>query len=524
MTFRTAVRQESQIRNSDTYSDLLTPGVALQTASDSLETDLNALRSQIHLLLDNQSSNWYGDLIVPTSLDTGTKRGVNNLNTDLHAVERKRILRDRTSLADISVPGGQNFVVLGTGQLPANLLAAVGNVTTNGTVVAAHGGTFATFALSEVANTPLNPKNLAVVVDASTRDPILSADRQVYALLQSENATDGHTIDINTPNRVQLSFVRQNATGDDFEAVPVGDIENRDINYTYRERIAFEDLNEVDFLKGALVDVPVGAVVTRQASYDGQGSTPVDLTNNAILDLEGPGLIWQIRDDLEAGLLTITEGSTSGNTTLAIGQDVDVLDIDAILNNFANAIQVGTSATRPINIGVNDGVIETATGDLFVKGAAELLFDDLNQTGSTWSQDGVKLSDTTSEWDAFEAAFGEVSIFNALVQASQSGSAGSVRRASLTADVAADANVTGAGGSPNIDTQLQDYSALTFSQEVDIYLNGLLLIPGDVDSATVDVYPGDSPSNGDLKFNDVLIGTGANPDCITMVLTPGRTN
>jgi hypothetical protein len=524
MTFRTAVRQETQVRNSEVYNDLLTPGVAIETGSSDLESDLNALRSQVHLLLNVQSSNWYADLNVPTALDTGTRRGVNNLNTDLHAVERKRILRDRTSLADITVPAGQNFVVLGTGELPAQLTAAVGAVTTNGTVVAAHSGTFATFSLDEVTDTPLNPKNLATVVDGANRDPILSAGRQIYALLQSESAVDGHTIDINTPDRVQLSFVRSNAAGDDFEAVPVGDIQGLTINYTYRERVAFEDLTETDFLRGAIVDVPAGAVVTRQASYDGQGTTPVDLTSNAILDLEGSGLVWQIRDDLEAALFTITEGSGSGNTTLAIGQDVDVLDVDSALNNFANAIQVGTSGTRPVNIGINDGVVETASGDLLLKGASELLFDDINQTGSTWAQDGIKLTETTAEWDAFESAFGEVSVLNAIVQASQSGSAGSVRRATVTSNTAADVNVTGAGGSPNIDNQLQDYSALTFSQEVDIYLNGLLLIPGDVDSALVDVYPGDSPSNGDLKFNDRLRATGSNPDVITMILTPGRTN
>lgn len=258
---RRFIRQDAQIRKSVTYGDTVAPSLAnFQTNPINIEDDLNSIRSQLHNFLDVQSSAWYTDLVTPSALETGTKRGINNLNEALHLLEKKRVLRDVYKLVAVSVPGGQNYVVLGTGELPTQLTAAVGSVPTLGTVVAAHDGTFGTHSLAEVVNTAsvLNPLNRMVIVEASSRDPILSDDRVVYGLFQSENGTDGHTISDTTPSRVQISFVRMNATGTDLEAVPVADIENQSIAYSTRERVRLEDLDEADFLSGAIVDVGGG--------------------------------------------------------------------------------------------------------------------------------------------------------------------------------------------------------------------------------------------------------------------------
>lgn len=522
---RTFVDQENQIHSSDSYLSNIAPGATMESNAANLLNDLNAVRSQLALMkVSDQSGNWYDDLTAPSTF-TGegeAKRGVDEINQDLHDIERKRVLRNVHSLVDVTVGAGNNFVILGAGELPSQTTAAVGAVTTLGTVVASHGGTFGTHALSEVAGpTTISPLNLMIIVDGASRDPILSSGRQIYGLLQGESGvTDGATITTTTTTRVQISFVRINAAGDDLEACPVADIENAVINYTTRERVGLDDLNEYDFLSGAIVDVPAGSTVTRQVAYDNQGATPVDLTTNAILDLEGAGLEWQIRDDLEALLFRVIEGSAGGTSEVEIGADVDLFDVDAAVNVFAEGATLSAVNTRPIEIGVTDGLLRSTAGDLEVRGTGELLLNDGNLIAeATWAGPGVKLSDTTTEVTDYETAFGgEVSLFNAIVQAYNSSSR-TKGVAVVTTNISANTNVTGAGGSPNIDAQLPDYSTVTFVSDVDVYVNGILQRNGANSLANHDVYPGTSAANGDLAFEyNLKSRSGVNPDVITMIV------
>ena len=498
---RTFIRQDTQIRKSDAYTDNIAPSLAnYETNTVNIEDDLNSLRSQVHNLLKNFAGNWWDDLNVPSALDTGTERGVNDLNTDLHALERKRVLVSTANLTDVTVGAGNNFVVLALGELPSNTTAAIGAVTTTGTVAAFNAG-FGAHSLAEVGgSTAISPKNLCGVYDASTRDPLLSSNRVIYALFQTESSTDGSTMTGTTPNRAQLSFVRINSTGDDLEAVPFADIENKVINYSSITRKALEDLTEQDFLKGAEVDVPSASSETRQVAYDNQGATPVNLTTNAILDIEGPGLYWEIRDDAEATLFRITEGSAGGTTAFLISSDVDTFDSSAVVNDFDAGIRVDTGGQR-INVGETAGVIEsTSTNDLRILGAGELYLDDGNQVGSTWAQtNGIKLSDTTAEWDAFEVTFGgEVSLLAAINAAYNKDRAAKVY-SNVTATTAADLDVSLADG--NLDTALPDMSGGSFTTDYDVYLNGELLRPGADASANNDYYPGTSLATAaQLKF------------------------
>lgn len=517
---RTFIRQDTQIRRSDAYVDGTTPSeAAFETNPVNIEDDLNNIRSQLHNLMKVQAGNWWDDLATPATF-TGegeTQRGVDNLNADLHNVERKRVLKCVWQIVSVSVPSTQNFVVLGVGEIPATTTAAVGAVTTLGTVVAAHGGTFGTtHSLTEVSgSTAISPKNLLQIVNATTRDPILSSGRKVFGLLHGEaSLTDGGTI---TPSGgagdVQISFVRINAAGNDLEAVPVADIENQTIDYCSATRVGLEDLNEQDFLGGAEVDVPTGATVTRQVAYNNQGATPVDLTNNAILDIEGAGLSWLIRDDLEANLFGIVEGSAGGTSQVNIYADVDEFDVDAAVNNFANGVSMNTGGTRPINVGVTDGIIESTAGDLGVYATLELILNDGNLVAEgTWAGPGVKLTDTTAEVTAYETAFGgEVSLFNAIVQAYNNSARVAKTYALHTAAVTnADVDVGGSGGGANLDAQLPDMSLGTFLTDYDVYLNGELMRPGANATANHDYYPGTSLALGQLKFefplklNDVI--------------------
>ncbi|MGD9728059.1 MAG: hypothetical protein AB7L09_00145 [Nitrospira sp.] len=640
---RTFIRQDTQIQSSDVYDDTVAPSLAnFETNPTHIETDLNNIRSMLSHLLDVQVGNWYDVISTPVTLETGTQRGVSDLNDALHLVEKKRILRDVCNLVDVTVPAsvtatgsittdvqanytdGQTFtltdatgqsitfefdtvpngvgggntavdisadttadnvrdsiisaingvagtllitagnggaatvsltqdvggtrgnttigttggppgtftaftggtgdaVILGTGELPTQTTAAVGAVTTLGTVVATHPATFGNISLAEVSGpNAVQPKNLMQIVDGASRDPILSSSRTIYGLLQGESGlADGGTITDTTTTRVQISFVRINAAGDDLEFVPASDIAGKTINYCTRERVRLEDLSEDDFLKGAIVDTPGATTVTRQVAYDNQGTTPVDLTTNATLDLEGPGLIWSIRDDLEASLFRIIEGSAGGTSEVEFSIGVDLFDNNAAVNDFQFGATINSGGTRPITVGVTDGEIATTAGDLRLIAFNEMFLDDVNQTGSTWAQtDGIKLSETTAEWDAFEVAFGEVSILNAMVQAYNAVGLRTKVQAVVTTTRVADTNINGPvlGGSASVDVNLPAYDLVTFVDDVEVFFNGSLLRNGANGAANEDVYPGDKPSQGDLKFEFTIKASPGNPDVITVIV------
>ena len=328
-------------------------------------------------------------------------------------------------------------------------------------------------------------------------------------MLQSESGTDGHTITVGGTEEVQLSFVRPNAAHTDLEACPVGDIAGLTVRYCYVERVRHEDLNEQDFLNSAAIDIGAGAgTVDRQTAYTNQGTTPVDVTTNSSLDLEGAGLFWEIRDDLEAVLFRITEGSAGGTSTVAVAADVDTLDVDAVVNDFLNGISVDTGAAgTTINVGVTANQIDT-TGALTVQAGgimkvastgAALRFTDTNED-ATWSLDGIALSDASQEWIDFEAEFGEVSLLNAIVQASKAGGIRKVHATATGGTIAADTDISGPSNDNNIDTDLGDLSAGDFVDDYDIYYNGGYQRPGANAAANHDVYPGTSLANGQLRF------------------------
>lgn len=490
------MEQDTQVSAGFSYDDSVAPSEAnFETNPVSLQDDMDNLRSLALYYKNRQASgNWWDALKTPTAF-TGEGEGpraIDDLNDDLWALERKRVLVSAVSIADVTVPSSQNWVVLGAGELPPNTTAAVGAVTTRGTVVATHGGTFDTHDLAEVTgSSAINPKNMVEVVDGTSRDPIQdSSGRRIWGLLQGESGlADGDTILSTTPDRVQVSFVVINATGDDLIACAVADIQNEVVNLAFNERKALFDLTEQDFLRGAIVDTPGAATVTRQVAYNNQGATPVDVTTNSVLDLEGAGLYWEIRDDLEATLFRVTEGSAGGTSTVAIEDDVDAFDVDAADVDFDAGISVNTGGTRPIDVGVSDGIIESTAGDLELQATAELWFDDGNKPVGWSLAGGIKLTESDTEWTDFESEFGEVSLFNAILQAKQNANRASQWANVLGSNIPANTLITGAGGSPNISAQMPSYKGLSFITDVKVWHNGQLQRPGADAAANHDVYP-----------------------------------
>ncbi len=145
----TLLRQDDDIRQSDAYDDSIAPSLAnYETSPTSAEDDLNSLRSATHTLLNRRTGNWYDDLLTPATFENGAQRAVNDLNQDLHDLERKRVLRCVWNIHSIAGGAGQG-VILGAGELPSDTTAAVGAVTSLGTVVAA-ATTFGTYSASDI--------------------------------------------------------------------------------------------------------------------------------------------------------------------------------------------------------------------------------------------------------------------------------------------------------------------------------------------------------------------------------------
>jgi hypothetical protein len=269
MALVTLTDLETEVSPVDVHDDTIPPTLAnFETNPANAQENFSTVFSMLSHLRDVQVGDWYDALTAPTTLETGVARGVQDNNEAVHLVEKKRILRDVHNLTDITVGGTDNFVILdgGAAELPANTTASLGVTNTLGTIVAAHGGTFGTHALDEVAGpNTLNPDNLCAIFDGATRDPILSGGSTIWGLLQSESGiSDGTTITLATTTRVQLSFVIVNGTGDDLIACPAVDIQGKSINYCSREQVRFEDLTRSDFLKGAIIDTPGGSTVDRQ--------------------------------------------------------------------------------------------------------------------------------------------------------------------------------------------------------------------------------------------------------------------
>lgn len=639
---RSIFQQETQIRRSlvaDIIDSTTPTEAAFETNPVSLLDDMNNIRSQLHNLLKNQAGNWWDDLNAPTALENGTQRGVNDLNTSLHAIEKARRLRPVHLLVDVAVPasvlasgiltltanaanaetvtigaktytfqtvltnvdgnvligatasdsidnliaainlgagsgslyaaatsanvdvtaaagagdtmdvdsllggtqynsvvtteglangawggatlsgGAGDVVVLGGAEIPTTTLAAVGAVTTLGTVVAPGNAIFLTADLVEVSGpNALSPKNLVTIVDGTSGDPILAVNgKRVWGLLQSETDANEHTITGATTTRVQISFVRADGTHDDLELADGEDIGGKTINYCFRERVRQQDLNETDFLNAAVIDIAVGAgQTTRKQAYDNQGTTAVALNNNADLDIS-TGLEWAIRDNLGADLFNITEGSGGGTSTVQVSAATDTFDVDAASNDFLNGASFDTGAAgTTINIGntanqIDSGgalTILSTSADLRLVGGAELVLDDSYRSGSTWSLDGIRLADTSAEWDAFEAAFGEVSLLNAITQAFSAISRTRIWSVA-TANVAVDIDVSGPSGDNNFDTDFGALDGGTFITDYDYYLNGQYLRAGATAGDNHDLYPGTSlaGAGAQLKF-EFKIKTG----------------
>jgi hypothetical protein len=263
----------------------------METNTVNIEDDLNSLRSQVDLLLDETKTlHWYDD--VPTV--NGKKRSVSHLNTDLDNVEVKTFLyrKDKITGADITVTAAQNWMLLNVagGKAPTEVAAVT--ATYSGAVVAVLGaGEIDSHMLTAVAGSANvgSPKNLCMVRDSVTLNPLFtSAEKQIYALIQAElGVVDGDVFDDANPgHRVQLSFVIDDGTGDALIACPVADIALKVINYSYVVRKEYLALSEDSFLPTDFTSMtPFVANITKAVGLmTADAAAAVNVTNGVNID------------------------------------------------------------------------------------------------------------------------------------------------------------------------------------------------------------------------------------------------
>ena len=403
--------------------------------------------------------------------------------------------------------------------------AAVNAGTANGAVVATLTTDVGQFSLTSVSGpNTISPKNLVIVRDATTGQPLQNGNgKDIFGLIQAESGVvDGDAFN-DTNHQVQISFVAENITGDALEHVSAAYTGGKTVNYSYVRRINLDSIPETAFLSGVFIDQSAASTdVTLDRAIDNQVGPATQTDRN---------IDWQITDTF----YTAFEDSTgvrkllkifpaSGNDSLTVDADTITFTNPTNATTFTNGVFFDTSGTT-IEVGVTAGEINSAAtltlasqsaSNIRLNSASEIYLDDSNQTSSTWTDtNGIKLSDTTAEWDNFKTAFGEVSLLNAIYQARSGSRVKGV--AVLTTNVSANTNVTGVGGGANLDATLPAYLSANFVTMVDVYLNGVLLRNGANSAANHDVYPGDTPANGDLKFEFNLKG-GSKPDVLTSII------
>lgn len=460
MALFATIRPELQVRNPSVVDDTLAAGSTLESSASFLSDTLNGLASQTKRMLG--TTNWY---------DALSNRSLTGLDTAVDTINATKMLEWVEVITDVTVGGSDNFVILSvSGSEAPSQTAAVGAVTTEGAVVAAHGGTFGTHALTEVSGAnALFPKNLVRVIDASTGDAITSATlgNEIFGLLQSEVATDGHTFN-DTTQQVQISFVEANGTLNDLIAATASDIQGKTIRYAYQRRQTFANRGEQAYLGSATFADQVAAVDFNLDQVIDNQSGAATVAANIDLDLAA-NIEWAYRDAASADLLRVEEGSGDSTSTVAITAAVDFLDVDAADVDFANGLGAGS-----LSLGETTDTL-SGTADIHLSATTDLTFTDGQKSGSTYAGE-LKLSATSQEWSDFETySDAEVSILAALVKAlkgvqptrtvmipSTSITAGSALIAATNVDAAP--TLTGVG---------------TPSQDVVVYLNGQKLVMDD---------------------------------------------
>ena len=514
---RTFIDQPTQVFHSDTYNDSFATGANLVSNAGSLEDDLNALRTQVKAALYGSSAatgHWYDSVTGVANLSPA--RGINNINSALTNVEQQRFLFDVQQLGFLQVPSGSNFVSLSvSGSTAPSGLAAVGLGATTGSFTGSLAATLAgaagtSFSLNLISGTSaILPRNMVRVRDAYTHDTILDpthGNHEVIGLLQIDStATDGTAFSDTAGGRSQISFVVEYPSGTLVAAATTA-IGGKIINYQYRTRVSYLNLPEDAYADTVFVDVapyvgPLGGAalftdVTLQNALNNQGTNVASSSINTTINLAGGGG-WTFADGSNTVLWQLLEAQSR----LTVG--ATTYNVTSTNVNYLAGLHIATGSAE-MDIGVVAGTLATKVGqNLILSGGQKLEFSDNYGPTSTFTGGMLPLANSVGDWNTFTTDFGtSTSILGAFnfLSSSLSGSFNQKRvRASAGVNVAVTA-ATNVTYPTNLDAPLVSYVGRDFVNDLNIYLNGTLLLGGYNALNANDVYPGTSAATGDLKF------------------------
>jgi hypothetical protein len=506
----TLIRSD-QLRTLDSWDDTKdqTALNALEAGAVDMADVWEGVLSQVkRILYGTDSGNWYDDV---TSAPFETLKQLRSHTF----TDEKLVGLWRMNLTDVTVTASQNWEVLDQTNEPPDKNIAI-SASTKGAISAQLAGAVGSHSLSAVAGpNAMAPKNLCAVVDGSTGEPIeASTGERIWALLQvGSAATDGNAFATTGNDQGQLSFVIPNSTYTGWIACPVSDIAGKSIVYAFTHRDVISDQNEIAF-RGDLIgaDPSVGSV-SLDTAYQGGNYITVD---GSPVDVRlDDTKIFQVQVGTSGTMLMkVTRDDTGGDSVELNVDDLDVNNVNSA--DFAQGIKVDTG-DQSIGIGdTGSGIIdstaitlEATTGNALVKAASgEVQFTSSRDTD-------LELDDATS--GPISALFGQTftSVSAAIKYAGEQGGVDlSLKTFTVSSNYGQGVNVPGA---------IQDISQYPIDMntvstvEQFVFLNGRLLFGGNGTTKN-DVYAGDTPASGDVKF-DFHRGVKNNDVIISIVLS-----
>lgn len=478
------------------------------------------------------SGKWYSSL---TSTTFGGARGLDQLGSDLEDIERKKLIyRVQKSVTGLVVPNGQNYVTLSVGAGFAPSYVAAVSAEATGSIVASLSGSLFNVhnMVLQSGSNVLLPKNLVVVVSASTGNPLqsFSDGTDIYALMQvSSSVADGDTFD-DVTKRVQLSFVKANSTRTGLISASISDVQGKQIQYSYPRRIVFDEIPDDAYLDSIFVDMvtdlssalasaiaSISSSISLDSAIDNQIGAATQTDRHIEIRMTSP-FSWSFTN--AGGTRHFLEVNAGGQWVKFDVDNFDVLNTNTA--QFLNSLRTNVSGNWvQLSAGTVQAsgslIVMSATGsNLVLSSGADLVMGDGYKLASTYTSNFV-LANSVADWNTYVTDFGQISLFDALHFLSQSmtGSKGQMRRDAVVLSTQnADTNIT---YPTNLDAPLLNFSSYpssSFVSGVLVYVNGQLQRNGQDGAANHDVYPGTAPANGDLKFEFKI----HKDDVITMII------
>ena len=521
----TRIRQD-QLQTSFAVNDKLAAGVALQTSAQMGEDDFNAARSQINRVIDSSlAGHFYDDLSVT---QRGVKLGLKQAVGLFDSIFGKVICKGVSTFAKITVPSGQNFVILSAANGETPSLPAAITASSIGAVCAVSASAGAAFQGNELTVSPgddvFAPRNLCRVYNYDNGEVVEGSNNlnDVYALLQVESTGQDNKAfnDTASGERVKLSFVVRDYQNNALVAASPADIGGKAVRFLYTQQIAFQDSSAQLFSSSATADLIGSVDITLSRAVVNQAGLPIPVQASVLWQVAN-GQLFKIQNAAGTKDLFSIQPTSSGNLGSIATDSFNFATTTPVTS--ATGLQVATGS-QTLNLGVVPGQVDSASltlnatgsSNLALKAGQSITFLDGYAASSQYGG-AIALASNTAEYNTFKSTFGAVSILQGIELAAQQARHRSQVAFVVGNLITAGTVLTGVGSSANLTKALPDISMISDTQtNVQVVLNGVALIQG-TSSATVgaDYYLGPNRQNGEIIFTaEVLRGN----------LAPGTTD